>query len=679
MIDTPAGDLRNERRSSRSGVVIRLAGPFSVGCGGPCDGPCFGPCFGPCDGTQDKPTIGGKARTLLALLAVERRRTVSTDVIVGVLWRGEPPMRPIENVATLVSRLRRLLGPRAITGRREGYRLGGPPAVRVDLDEAAALVAEAERRLADNEPALAGTAAMRALEMLSGRRVLEDEPDAHWAAPARDEMIDALRRARHAAATAALQTSDPAGARLVAEAAVAADPFDEAAHRLLMRAHHAKGEPARALVLYERLRDALAAELGTDPASETKALHLAILRQRTPDPPPRPRPIPVGPAAPIGRDTEVARIAKAWKAALSGTSTALLIAGEAGIGKSHLAAEAVRVAESTGGTIGWAQCHEAERSLLLQPVVDALTPLVTRLAGTVLCDVVGDRGTALAAVLPDLATVLGLPPEGRDTGAVERARVFAAVRYFLCRLAAREPVLLVLDDLHHADPATVELVHYLTRRAANARLLLLATVRTEDGRVALNTVDGAVNRIDLEPLTRDAVVRLATGAGQRALADHVFDRTRGHTLFVVETLRALSSGEPGTPAAIRSAVRARIRRLDDQTIRLLHASCVLAAPFCPATLGEFLDLPALDAARLCERALSARLFVVVGSEYEFASEAIREALYETIPPPTRLVLHHRAAALEHAASRRTGPIARLPRNGKVHFLGEPTKQRRQGD
>src|SRR5262249_14715669 len=85
-----------------------------------------------------------KARTLLKLLAVERARLVSVDRIAEVLWAGDPPSEPAQNVATLVSRLRRTLGPDVIRGGRQGYRLAGGPEIMVDLDEAARLTGHAE-------------------------------------------------------------------------------------------------------------------------------------------------------------------------------------------------------------------------------------------------------------------------------------------------------------------------------------------------------------------------------------------------------------------------------------------------------------------------------------------------------------------------------------------------------
>jgi DNA-binding SARP family transcriptional activator len=108
--------------------------------------------IGPFTATRDGravagPDLGGrKARLLLKLLAVERGRTVPADRITEVLWGSAPPAGPAENLATFVSRLRRALGDEVIEGGRPGYRLGPPPAVRVDLDEASRWASEAARR-----------------------------------------------------------------------------------------------------------------------------------------------------------------------------------------------------------------------------------------------------------------------------------------------------------------------------------------------------------------------------------------------------------------------------------------------------------------------------------------------------------------------------------------------------
>ena len=102
---------------------------------------------------------------------------------------------------------------------------------------------------------------------------------------------------------------------------------------------------------------------------------------------------------------------------------------------------------------------------------------------------------------------------------------------------------------------------------------------------------------------------------------------RGHTLFVVEVLRALTSGDAGVPESLRTAVLARVRRAGPPVETLLRAAAVLGAAVDPLTLGVLLDLAPATALELCEAALEARLLVVSGRDYEFANDLIREVLY----------------------------------------------------
>ncbi|MFJ2034154.1 AAA family ATPase [Streptosporangium sp. NPDC087985] len=628
--------MREAVASPQAGVMIRLAGMFSV----------------EQDDTQlVGRLISGKARTLLALLTVERRRVVPIHRVEEVLWAGNPPKQPANNIATLVSRLRRILGHRAITGGRDGYRLGTTPAVRVDVDEAAALIAEAEGRLAADEPTVAGVAATRALVLLNSGSVLEGEPRAHWAEAAWREVSDQVRRARHVAAAAALQSAEPAVARRVAEAAVLADRFDEAAYRLLMRAHTAAGEPARALLLYERLRDALVNELGTDPAPETRALHLAILRERVPkstsDPNTLRAPVPASRSMLVGRDAEMAHVARAWSAATAGQPAVLVVAGESGIGKSRLAAEAARHVMSTGGTVLQAACYEAERSLFLQPFVDALTPHVTRLAPPVLREIAGEQASVLATLVPNVARVLGSSPDERYPAEFGRSRVYQAVTAFLRGLAAQTPVLLVLDDLHNAGEPAVELLHYLARRAAPSRLLCIATICTEVSEEVFQSLDGVAQWLSLGALPPAAVTKLAAATGKDASAAEIFQRTRGHTLSVVETLRGQATDDSGVPESLRLAVLRRVRRVGEQIERLLRAAAVLGSTFDPLVLAALVDLTPNEVAYHCEQALTARLLVVSGRRYAFANELIRQALHVTTPEPTRRIHQRRASELLH--------------------------------
>jgi DNA-binding SARP family transcriptional activator/tetratricopeptide (TPR) repeat protein len=595
-----------------------------------------------------------KARVLLKLLAVERAHAVPVERITEVLWGAAAPAGPAQNIATLVSRLRRGLGAGVIHGGRAGYRLGSPPAVQVDLDDARRWADEAGRRLAAAEPALALAAASRARDILAAGVVLEDEPGADWAHPARAEQSQLIQRARQILAEAALATGDPGVAAPAAAAAVADDPYDERARRTLMRAHAAAGEPGRALATYAELRDLLTAELGADPAAETQQLHLAVLRERElpADREPgrgaraSPGKASPGPAGLPGRAGELRQLRRAWNEAAGGHPELLLVCGEAGIGKTRLVAELTELATTTGGTVLAARCYAAERSLFLQPFVEAIAGAVRAIPPARLPELAGEDAPALARLVPEAAAVLGpAPPARADNADIERRRAFEAVTAFIRAMGERGPVLLSLDDLQNAGRASVELLHYLARHAGRSRLLVVATVRAEEGSEIIDSLADVGTRLELGPLPADAVADLAAASGQADQAESIMRRTRGHALFVVETLRSLAAGHSGMPESLAAAVLARVHRAGRGVEAMLRAGAVLGASFDPATVAALLGETPQAVLGTCGVAYQARLLVVAGRDYEFTNDLVQEVLYATTPAPARLAYHSQAADL----------------------------------
>ena len=243
-----------------NGVHLTIVGAFGVRRG---------------DHTAPGNDVGSrKARILLALLAVEPHRLTGIDPIAEALWT-EPPRRPVQDVATIVSRLRALLGRQCVTGGRIGYRLG--EGVRVDLYDAVDHLETAVRLLrAGDDPRRFGRGRTGHAGAAVGRR-----PGRHAGGrlgqPARQVHTISLRRVRHVAAEAALRTADVDLAQRVATAARRADPFDEAACRL-GHAGPRRGRRAGAgRAGVQALRASLAEDLGVDPAAETRALRVALL------------------------------------------------------------------------------------------------------------------------------------------------------------------------------------------------------------------------------------------------------------------------------------------------------------------------------------------------------------------------------------------------------------------
>lgn len=596
-------------------------------------------------GLSDRMLGSRKARLLLALLAVERGHLVPNDRIVDVVWGEHPPADPDAGVAILVSRLRRVLGDGVVSGRRGAYGLLSGGAWTTDLDQADRLAEEASDRWRRREPALAVAAACRALELLGAGRLLDDQPDAEWPEPARLHADRVRRHARHVGSQAARAIGDDPTAHRLAEQAVDADPLDEQARRDLMRSLAAEGNTAAALDAFADLVVLLRDELGTDPDTETAALHLALLRgqplgedgQATSV---RPRP----PPAIVGRNEDLARIADAWSNAVSSHPQLVVVAGEAGIGKTRLLTEIVRIIEETGGTALTVRCHPAERSLFLQPMVDLLRPVLLRMAPGELSELVGNHADAVVAMIPDLQEALGVgglrsgPPE------VERRRAYDAVALIVHSLARRNPLLLAFDDLHEAGAATIDLLAFLRRHLEPSRVLIVAAVRAEDDVAAARLADVAV-RVDLGPLPPSAVAAMVAAAGSAEHANLIVSRTRGHPLSVVETLRAMASGEPGIPSSLAQAIRARVRRTGDELSRVVGAASVLGAGVEPALLAGLLEDTELGAVRRCEQLVRARLLVPTGDHYEFTNDLVQEVVHESLPTPVRAAYHRHAANL----------------------------------
>jgi tetratricopeptide (TPR) repeat protein len=255
--------------------------------------------------------------------------------------------------------------------------------------------------------------------------------------------------------------------------------------------------------------------------------------------------------------------------------------------------------------------------------------------------------------VPDVERVLRPLGYERASGEIERRRTFEAVASFLGGIARQRPLLVTLDDLHNAGASTVELLHFTLRWDHAAPLLVVATVRHDEAAEVLDQLGPLSSRVDVGPLAEDAVVALAGAAGLADQADTIMNMTRGHTLFVVEVLRALvdPSGAPAgseelrVPESLRSAVQARVQRCGKGVEEFLAAAAVAGPSFELENIADMLSVSPEDAARWADRARRAGVLVESGTGYEFANELIRETLYQAIPAPSRLLRHRRLSAL----------------------------------
>jgi DNA-binding SARP family transcriptional activator/tetratricopeptide (TPR) repeat protein len=605
----------------------------------------------------DRDIASRKARTVLKVLLLSHGEPVAVERLREVLWQADPPPGAERNLASLISRLRKRLGTDAIRGGAGGYELRTSAHLEVDLAEAERLLTESRQRLTAAEPALAATAARRGLDLVGAGALLGDEPGSGWADPARATLGRLRRELRHVGWEAGLAVGDPDMALALATRALDDDPLDEEACRAVLRACLQRGDLVTGLRAFERLRDVLADDLGVDPAAATRDLHVALLREASSAgaakrPVARARAVPLAATDLAGRSEELARLRAAWADAANASPSLLLLTGEAGIGKTRLATELAETVGATGGLVLWTRCYEAERSLFLGPVAEVVTSLSHTTPPDRLRGAATGVASSLAGFVPELGPILGPPPAEPTTPDVERRRIFDAVSVLLRRLAVHRPLLIVLDDLHQAATTTLEFLHYLARHAADGRLLVVATCRVEEGTRVLRELGEVAGRLDVGPLSDDAINDLVRRAGAKRFEDEIRIRTRGHTLAVVEILRALNEDGDGhdaqlppVPASLRSAVLQRMERTGEQVVEFLHAAAILGSSFDLATACALLDLPDVDGARLADAAVTARLLVPEGARFAFSNDLIQQIVYDDTPLPIRVVRHARAAEL----------------------------------
>lgn len=634
------------------------------------------------DGVSEHDLGSRKGRTLLKVLALSRGRAVSTDRLAEILWADQPPSRPADQVAVLVSRLRRVLGQDRLSRTDAGYALHCD---WLDVDELAARVAEAAEALDGGRLAAARAAAAAALTLARGDLLPEEAGE--WVEADRVAVAAMVGSARRIGAEAAALAGDQAAAGALAEQALALDPSDEASLRILMRAHATAGRPAAALAAFARVRTYLAEELGVSPTAATEALHGAILSgiddagadAGTPGPGDgtmtattagRPDSLAsarhrfASPPALVGRVAELATLDGAFADAAAGHSVAVLVEGEPGVGKSALLA-AWRSRVPPDVLVRSGRADELGRDLPLQPVADALAAHLVLLSPADRASVLGSDAPALHPLLGVLA---GSPTQAAPNSGAEaapasvativvdhaggQANLFAALTATIDRLrrTASPPdragedgvAVIVIDDLHAAGDATRRWLAFAVRRLP--RLLVVAATRPGGAVMAEAT------SISLGSLDERAVAQLV-GADR---AGYVHARTGGLPLLVTALKEASDDGSDETGAvSIAEAVERRVGALDEAA-GTIRTAAVLGPVIDLDLLADVTGAPAGDLLVHLEAAAAAGLLVDTDG-FRFRHELERAAL-EASTSTTRRALLHRDAARCLAARPQPDPV-----------------------
>src|SRR5260221_3426692 len=313
-----------------------------------------------------------------------------------------------------------------------------------------------------------------------------------------------------------------------------------------MRFYAVSGDRAAALRTYHTCATVLERELEAEPGLATQQAYKRLLQQQMPSVSPVASPTALVARAPVvGRRPEWAQLQDAWQRASAGRSQMAVLIGEAGIGKTRLAEELLAWVGRLGMTSAHARCYAAEGELAYAPVATWLRADPFRGALSRLTDI---WLTEVTRCVPDLLVERPeLAPPGPLTEAWQRQRLFEALARAI--LGARQPLLLLLDDLQWCDRETLEWLHFLLRFDSHARLLIVGTVRPEEttpahpleALLAALRRDGQVTEIALGPLDAAGAVLLAGhfagGDLDAELAVRLYRETEGNPLFVVEAMR----------------------------------------------------------------------------------------------------------------------------------------------
>jgi DNA-binding CsgD family transcriptional regulator/tetratricopeptide (TPR) repeat protein len=346
----------------------------------------------------------------------------------------------------------------------------------------------------------------------------------------------------------------------------------------------------------------------------------------------------------VGRAPELARIDAALEALGQGRAGCVAIEGEPGIGKTRLLADLRTRAEERGCLVLAGTAAEFERDLPFSVWADALDAYVASQE----LDLGPALGAELAEILPSRA------PDGADRGtlAEERYRVHRAARRLLALLAEPRPLVLVLDDLHWSDDASLELLTALLRRGAPERVLLAAAFRP--GRVARRLATAlaasSATRLQLAPLAQADATELLAGHAPDAAAA-IYRHSGGNPFYLEQLARTraepgAASGEVvGVPAAVAASLEEELAALAGPERALLDAAAVAGEPFDPDLAGPIAGLSDGEALAALDGLLAADLVrpTAVPRRFAFRHPLVRRAVYEAVPGGRRLQAHARAA------------------------------------
>ncbi|MBB5961328.1 helix-turn-helix transcriptional regulator [Planomonospora venezuelensis] len=353
----------------------------------------------------------------------------------------------------------------------------------------------------------------------------------------------------------------------------------------------------------------------------------------------------------VGREAELAGLGESFEQARKNAAAAVLLGGEAGVGKTRLVTCFAERASADGAHVLTGGCVElSTEGLAYAPFTAVLRQLVREQGSDEVAALLPDGAARdLARLLPEFGE-----PGGDAESETARARLFEQILTLLERLAERRPVVLVIEDIHWADRSSRDLIAFLSRNLRTAPVLMVLTYRSDDLHrqhplrpvlAELGRVDGVL-RLDLPRLTRDEVAAQMAGilgtTPEFAKVGRVYERSEGIPLFVEALLDC--DGECAFPDSLHDLIIGSVEQLPDETQRVLRVAAAGGIRVGHALLSAVTGLSDPDLEDALRPAVAANVLQVAdGRAYVFRHALIREAVHDELLPGEHVRMHARFA------------------------------------
>lgn len=562
--------------------------------------------------------LGRRAAELIQLLSLKPERHLSNDEVVEALWPHLDPDAGKANLRKAAHHARQYLGEADAVVLQAGqvFLLPGRDA---DCD------AVRFERAADDALARGEGPSCREAAGLYGGELLPDARYAPWAEAPRQRLRDKYLRLLR-------QAGDLE--RLVRE-----EPADEAAHLQLMREELAAGRRSSALRWYGHLRDHLQQSMGLPPGPQAQALYAECVAG-------------MEGASPrfVGRALELVRVLTMLRAGRAGPLGGLVVTAPPGMGKTAFCRRVAQEARGLGWCVRAVQASDWTRPYAI--ATDLVEPLLVEAGATPgALDALGPHARAVLSALgadDSAAAPLALP--------MGRHQVVGALRRLLRATAADQPVLVIVDDAHSADEASIEALAQLAASGPPVFVLLACRPLLPpllERHVTRMRRAGQLASLELGPLSREEAALLAVRASGGPLppqvADAIAQRSEGLPFAVVELAQAPATAtaaglEPCLPRSVSAALEARLCDLDTPSVHAMRRLALAGEAFDGACAASLVADDGHDALARLDRALAAGVLLVEEGRFRFRHALVRAALVEGIPPHRRAALHRDVAA-----------------------------------